>query len=174
MGSLGVPPPLTYILSSYSIKTGSKDNKDCTCEFDNAGFADDHGDRRAQDGHSGPSGTGEKARAEITADTEVDWEEASRTYAMDDRFQPGVPPPTLGPFGEGGALCNRRSTAVPKGPPRHCPGDCDLQLHFGQHRWILAWGNLVHDCRILAWGNLVHDTTTTMPGPCSEKKASPQ
>jgi len=32
----------------------------------------------------------------------------------------------------------------------------------GWHRWILVWGNLVHD------------TTTTMPGPCSEKSASPQ
>ena len=30
------------------------------------------------------------------------------------------PPPltTLGPLGKGGALCNRRSTAVPVGPPR--------------------------------------------------------
>jgi hypothetical protein len=30
------------------------------------------------------------------------------------------------------------------------------------HRWILDWGNVVHD------------TTTTMPGPCSEKSASPR
>ena len=49
----------------------------------------------------------------------------------------------------------------------HSPGgsgDFDLQLlcRLASIRWILVWGNLVHD------------TTTTMPGPCSEKSASPQ
>jgi hypothetical protein len=85
----------------------------------------------------------------------LDREEASRTIPtcagqqVPSRRHPhrriwGVP-------GKGGALCNRRSTAIPVGPPRpsrimmmmpfivlsetnltltrRCSGDCDLQLH---------------------------------------------
>ena len=74
-----------------------------------------------------------------------------------------------GPLGEGGALCHgrvkhgrscRTSSAFQHHSPGGCPGDCDLQLH----------------CRLAqrdSWGNLVHDTTTTMPGPCSEKSSAP-
>ena len=45
-----------------------------------------------------------------------------------------------------------------------CPGDCDLQLH--RLAQIDSW--------LGQFGVLVRDTTTTMPGPCSEKSASPR
>jgi len=118
-------------------------------------------------GHSGPSGSGGQARAEITANTvvSIDREEASRTYVRWITGSSQATPPK-GPLGEGGALCNCRSMAVPSGPHRHssifirrCSGDCDLQLQAG--RWILGWGNLVHD-------------TMTMPGSCSERARHPE
>ena len=54
----------------------------------------------------------------------------------------------------------RRTSSTLKHHSSGGPGDCDLQLQA--RRWILGWGNLVHD------------TTTTMPGPCSGKSASPR
>jgi len=46
----------------------------------------------------------------------------------------------------------------------HAPGGAPATVICS---YIVGW-------RILGWGNLVHDTTTTMPGPCSEKSASPR
>jgi hypothetical protein len=46
----------------------------------------------------------------------------------------------------------------------HSPGGAPATVtcsYIEAGRWILGWGNLVHD-------------TTTMPGPCSEKSASPR
>ena len=58
-----------------------------------------------------------------------------------------------GPLGEGGALCHGRvNTAVPVGPPRPSsithPESAPATVtcsYIGWHRWILGWGNLVHD-----------------------------
>ena len=47
------------------------------------------------------------------------------------------------------------------------PGKSGLGSDF----WI---GYIVAGRWILGWGNLVHDTTTTMPGTCFEKSASPR
>jgi hypothetical protein len=71
------------------------------------------------------------------------------------------------------------SRGCPMQPQKHgrsCRTSSTLQHHssggapatvtcsyiLGSHRWTLGWGNLVHD------------TKTTMPGPCSEKSASPR
>ena len=56
-----------------------------------------------------------------------------------------------GPLGEGGALYHGRvNTAVPVGPPRpssitHPEAAPATVTCSYRHRWILCWGNLVHD-----------------------------
>jgi hypothetical protein len=68
-------------------------------------------------------------------------------------------------LGEGGALCHRRSTTVPVGPPRPsiitqpeaCSSDCDLQLHCRLAQvdsWLGQFG--------LAPCHRRYDTTTTI------------
>jgi hypothetical protein len=75
----------------------------------------------------------------------------SLSRALDERCLPGAPPPD--DSGEGGALCHRRSTAVPVGPPRPssithpeaAPATVTCSYTVCWHKWILGWGNLVHD-----------------------------
>jgi hypothetical protein len=57
-----------------------------------------------------------------------------------------------------GRSCRTSSTLQ-----HHSPGaTVTCSYLVGWHRWTLGWGNLVHD------------TTTTMPGPYSQKSASPR
>jgi len=60
-------------------------------------------------------------------------------------------------------------SAVPVGPPR--PSSI---THPEVSPATVTCSYIVGLKWILGWGNLVHDTTTTMPGPCSEKSASSQ
>jgi hypothetical protein len=76
--------------------------------------------------------------------------EATPARALDDRCQPGAPhTDDDGAPRERGCPLQRRSTAVPVGPPRPssithpevAPATVTCIYIGGWHRWILGWGN---------------------------------
>jgi hypothetical protein len=88
--------------------------------------------------------------------------------ALDDRFQPGVPPTDDfgGPLGKG-ALCHRRSTAVPVGPPR--PSSIthpEAATATVTCTYIVSWHMRIGRTRRLRWRSRADVAQHHSPGGC--------